>query len=181
MPDLRTWPRPDRLRRIVVVAFVATFALFVFFQWHDHLLSPYTIVSLELAWTPEQAAPMLAAWGAAGQQVAHESLVVDFAFMPAYAFLFAGVTLVVARGAPGRLGGMQINWQAIGLWLVAAPFLAWACDIAENLALFQVLAAPQAPPPAALQVAGWASSTKFELLILCFAYVLAVLLFRRRG
>ncbi len=177
MPDLTRWPAPTTLRRIVVVAFVATFGLFLLFQWHDRPLSPYTIVSFELAWTPEQASTMLTAWGAAGQQVARESLLLDFAFMPAYAFLFSGVTLSVVRGHwAGRWGTLR----TVGLWLVAAPFLAWACDITESLALLRVLAAPQTPSAAALQVAGWASSTKFELLLLCLGYVLVALLVRRR-
>jgi hypothetical protein len=177
MPDLRLWPSALALRRVIVVAFIATFGLFLVFQWHDHPLSPYTIVSLELAWTPEQASPMLAAWGAAGQQVARESLLLDFAFMPAYAFLFAGVVLVAARGAARR---MRTSLQTVGLWLVAAPFVAWACDITESLALLRLLAAPRDLSRPALQVAGWAASLKFELLLLCLGYTLLAFILRRR-
>jgi len=173
MPDLRRWPAPLFVRRIVIVAFTATFGLFLLFQWHDRPLSPYTIVSLELAWTPQQAAPMLAAWGAAGQQVARESLLLDFTFMPAYAFLFAGVALVSARRVRGTL-------QKLGFWLTAAPFVAWACDITENLALLRVLAAPQSLPAVPLQVAGWAASLKFELLLVVLGYVLVAFIIERR-
>lgn len=173
MPDLRQWPAAAVLRRVIIVAFVATFGLFLVFQWHDHPLSPYTIVSLELAWTPEQAGPMLAAWGAAGQKVARESLLLDFAFMPAYAFLFAGVVLVASRTARGNL-------QKLGQWLTAAPFVAWAGDITENLALLRVLAAPQNLSGPALQVAGFAASLKFEVLLLCVGYVVVAFILQRR-
>ena len=181
MPNLRQWPAPLTLRRIVIIAFSATFVLFLLFQWHDHPLSPYSIVSLELAWTPATAGTILAQWGAGGQQVARQSLWLDFLFMPAYAFLFAGATLSVARGAPQGFGaGTRINWQRWGFWLAALPFVAWACDITENLALLRVLAAADTPSATALQVAGWAASTKFELLLVCLAYSLGVLLLNRR-
>jgi hypothetical protein len=177
MPNLRRWPSSRTLRRVIVVAFIATFGLFLLFQWHDAPLSPYTIVSFELAWTPEQATPMLTAWGAAGQQVARESLWLDFAFMPAYAFLFAGVVLVAARSTARR---MPSTLQNLGLWLVVAPFVAWASDITENLALLRVLAAPADPSRVALQVAGLASSFKFELLLLCLGYTMVAFILRRR-
>jgi hypothetical protein len=62
---------------------------------------------------------------------------------------------------------------------VAAPFLAWTCDITENLALLRVLAAPQNLSAMALQVAGYAASTKFELLLICLGYALMALIARR--
>src|SRR5512141_3174165 len=97
MPDLIHWPSAGALRRLTALALLATLALVVVFAVHDRGLSPYSIVAYELAWTPAQAALLFASWGEAGARVARESLWIDFAFMPSYAVLFAGLVLTEAR------------------------------------------------------------------------------------
>src|SRR5258708_40139794 len=78
-------------------------------------------------------------WGRAGMAVMRRSLHVDFAFMPVYAFAAAMCTLLAARSASGFA-------QNVGLWLVLAPFLAWALDIVENLGLLAALDHYPNPP-----------------------------------
>jgi hypothetical protein len=168
MPDLAHWPPRAALRRLTLVSLAATAALFIYFRVHDRPLDPYTIVAFELAWTPAQARAMLTAWGAEGLRVARESLLVDFAFMPAYACLFAGLVLLEARRSAEAL-------RRVGLALAAAPFGAWLLDAIENVALLGVLARPEAPPAGLLLAAGAAASLKFLLLLACLLFIVATL------
>jgi hypothetical protein len=171
---LLAWPAELMLRRIAAVALLVTLGLMLVFAFHDQRLSPYSIVSLELAWTAERALEMFEAWGRAGQQVARQSLLIDLAFMPAYAVLFAGLVVIQARQARGR-------WQSAGLWLALAPFAAWLFDLVENAALWRVLARPESPPALELTIAGAAAALKFGLLLASVSYLLAMLLRRRLG
>jgi hypothetical protein len=171
MPDLARWPDRLALRRITALALVTTLAIFIIFAVHDRGLRPYTIIAFELAWTPLQAGVLLSTWGVAGRQVARESLLIDFAYMPAYAFLFAGLVLVEARRSAGRV-------QRLGLRLALAPFAAWLLDALENAALLGVLAAPAGPPAAMLLVAGLSATLKFLLLLACLLYIVFALAYR---
>jgi hypothetical protein len=171
MPDLTRWPGRVTLRWITALALLATLAIFIVFALHDRGLRPYTIVSFELAWTPLQAEKLFAAWGAPGQRVARESLLIDFAYMPAYALLFAGLVLVEARRSAGRV-------QRLGLSLALVPFAAWLCDAVENVALLNVLAAPASPSAPLLQLAGLSASLKFLLLLVCVLYIVFALAYR---
>lgn len=171
MPDLRHWPASSRLRTVTTAALLATVALFAAFAVHDRGLSPYTIVSFELAWTPAQAGALLAAWGAAGRQLARESLLLDFAFMPAYALTFAGLVVFEARRSRGAV-------QRLGLQLALAPLAAWLLDAVENLSLLAVLNTPANPPPALTLMAGLTASLKFLLLLVCVFYILFALAVR---
>ena len=177
LPDWRTWPSPAQLSRLIQVASIASLVIFAVLQFHDRPLSPFTIVSLELAFTPAQAARLLQAWGPRGVAVARESLFIDFAFTPAYAFAFAGLVLSAARAVTG-------GRQQLGFRLLAAPFAAWAYDLTENLSLLRVLADPPAfgtPAAAPLVLAGIVATLKFALLLACLIYGLAVLAWRRRA
>jgi hypothetical protein len=167
------WPPELRLRQVAALALLAVLALVVVFGIHDQRLSPYSIVSLELAWTPERAGEIFQAWGAAGLHTARRSLLIDLAFMPAYALLFASLVLILARQARGR-------WQTAGLWLVLAPFAAWLFDLIENATLLRVLGSAADPPATELTLAGAAAVLKFALLIACLVYMLAMLLRLRR-
>jgi hypothetical protein len=171
MPDLRRWPARVRLRTLTAAALLATVTLFALFAAHDRGLSPYTIVSLELAWTPAHASALLAAWGAAGRQLARESLLLDFTFMPAYALLFAGLVLFEARRSGGAV-------QRLGLNLALAPFAAWLLDAAENLSLLAVLNAPDNPPAPLTLFAGLSATVKFLLLLACVLYIVFALAYR---
>ncbi len=171
MPDLMHWPSPGALRRLTGLALLATLVLEAFFAVHDRGLSPYSIVAYELAWTPAQAARLFAAWGAAGARVARESLWIDFAFMPAYALLFAGLVLTEARDVTAGL-------RRVGLRIVLAPLAAWLFDALENASLLGVLGDTAAPSAPLLLAAGLAASLKFLLLLACIVYILTALAYR---
>jgi hypothetical protein len=171
MNRLAQFPNPQALRLVTALAFLFTAAIFFIFRVHDRPLQPYGIVAFELAWTPPKAEEIMSAWGKAGIRVARESLWIDFGYLPAYAFLFAGLTLMAARAATG--------WrQTLGFALALAPFVSAASDAIENFALLSVLQSPGNPSALALSVAGVSATIKFSLLLLCLLYMLFTVLYR---
>jgi hypothetical protein len=95
--------------------------------------------------------------------IGRKSLIIDFAYMPVYAFTFAALTLLAARAASGRA-------QSWGLWLALAPFGAWAFDILENVGLLVALRRHANPPALELAVSAAAAILKFGLLGLTVFY-----------
>lgn len=172
MLNLQRWPPPTVLRQVTLTALAATLAILLIFAVHDQPLRPYSIVALELAWTPGAAREMFTAWGPGGLQVARRSLLIDFIFMPAYALLFVSLMLGQARRASGR-------WQAAGILLAGAPFAAWAFDIIENVALLIGLTEPTTPSAEMFVMAGVAATIKFALLAICLAYLASTLIRHR--
>jgi hypothetical protein len=130
----------------------------------DKPLAPYSTIQFEFARTPERAGDMFKEWGAEHMAVARRGLLLDFAYMPVYALACAALTLLAARFAPDWLQ----NW---GLWLLAAPFVAWGLDIIENFGLLAALNQWQAPPPLPLAVSAGAAAAKFGLLGLALLYI----------
>jgi len=120
------------------------------------------IVTYELAFTGQKAYEILDAWGPEGQAAARHSLLVDFAFMPAYALAFAGITLVIARAQKGAL-------QTAGLRLTLAPIIAAVLDVIENVMLLSLLGLKDIPPIPPM-IAGIAASLKFALLLAVLLY-----------
>jgi hypothetical protein len=110
-------------------------------------------------------------WGEVGRQTARESLLIDFGYLPAYSFFFAGMTLMAARA----LSGWQ---QTLGFVLTFAPFMSAVSDATENLALLSVLQSPDSPSAAALTLAGVCATLKFSLLVICLLYMLGVVIYR---
>ncbi|WP_163996959.1 hypothetical protein [Pyxidicoccus caerfyrddinensis] len=125
------------------------------------------IIALEFIWTPERARALLDAWGPVKHSAAWDSVVLDFAFIPAYAALLMGLVLLVARGSSGRL-------QRLGLGLALMPWVAGLFDVVENLCLLRILDVPvsQLPSASLTVVAGVCAALKFALVIACALYVL---------
>lgn len=174
MRRLLTAPSRKALLTLVLIALTCLAGLTYSLQALNQVMAPHNIVAFEFAFTPERAGQMMTAWGEVGHAAARQSLWLDFLYMPAYAFFFSGLALFAARSASGR-------WQTLGLWLALTPFVAWAFDAIENVALLSVLP-PASPAPTPLMIAGAAASIKFGLLSLCWLYTLAVpfmLWFRR--
>jgi hypothetical protein len=166
MHTLLRAPRPARLRQVTGLALLATVLLYIVFGIHDRPLAPFSIVSYELAFTPARALAMFNAWGEAGRRVARESLLIDFAFMPAYALALGGLALAEARLAAGQM-------QRIGLAITLAPVMAAVFDVVENLALLAALSQPAAPSAGMLLVAGVCAVVKFALIIAAVVYIAA--------
>jgi hypothetical protein len=150
---------------IVLAALVATIAFRFLFAEPESIMSGlgYGIVPYELAYSVEQAGHILSAWGTEGQAAARRSLLIDFGFMPAYALLFGGITLLIARAQSGWL-------RRAGMWLTLAPFAAALLDLLENLALLRMLGTEAAVPSLLPAVAGGAATLKFALLLIAILY-----------
>lgn len=164
MHHLLTTPQTKNLVAVTLVAASAVAGFAYIFGLIHTALAPYSILDLEFAGTTQRLNAMTGAWGEAGNRAAQLSLWVDYAFMPAYAALFAGLTLLTARAVSGR-------WQTLGLWLTLAPFAAWAFDALENTLLFIALP-PAAPSDAVLTGAVAAAALKFGLLLAGAMYIL---------
>lgn len=166
MHHLLTIPKTKNLLAITLVSASAVAGFLYVFGLIHRPMAPYTILDLQFAGTAQRLNEMTSAWGEAGNRAAQLSLWVDFAFMPAYAALFAGLTLLAARAASGRQ-------QTLGLWLAPAPFAAWAFDALENALLLTALP-PAAPTDTVLSGAAAAAALKFGLLLAGAVYVLIV-------
>lgn len=165
--SMRRWlttPAPNTVWALTLAAASAVAGFVYVFDLIHRPMAPSTILDLEFAWTPERLNAMTTAWGPAGDAAARQSLWVDYGFMPAYALLFAGPILLIARAASGR-------WQTAGLALLWAPFAAWACDVVENVLLLSALP-PAVAASGALLGAGLAAAVKFLLLAVSLGYVL---------
>jgi hypothetical protein len=121
------------------------------------------IVDYELAFSAERASTILFLWGDAGRAAAGRSLWIDFAFMPSYALLVGGLTLLIGRAMPGW-------WGRVGLWLALAPILAALLDAFENVMLLSILDRVRNVPPIPPLAAGVAAAIKFGLLGLAAVY-----------
>ncbi len=168
MHALKTIPRQRIVVGVTLAALAAAALIWLQLARQEQVMQSrgYGIVSYQLAFTAPQAGQILDAWGPDGQQAARRSLLIDFAFMPAYGLLFAGVTLLVAR--------RQAGWiQSAGFALTPAPLAAIAFDVLENALLLSNLGSGGAFLPAAPLVAGVAASAKFALLALVILYWLA--------
>ncbi|GAB4473629.1 MAG: hypothetical protein Kow00124_12830 [Anaerolineae bacterium] len=169
MRILLTRPRTALAASITAAALIATVLIRGQFAGPEQIMQSrggYGIVPYELAFTARQADTILSAWGAEGQEAARRSLLVDFAFMPAYATLFAGITLLVARAARGQL-------QSVGLMLAPLQYVAALLDALENVMLLSLLGTQGAVPTLPPLAAGLAASIKFLILTLALIYWLA--------
>jgi len=160
---LKTRPAKPVVIAVTLVALLATAVVWLIMRADEAAMQAaggHGIVDYELAFTTERAEAILLAWGPAGQAAARHSLWVDYGFMPSYGLLFAGITLLIARGVTGK-------WQAAGLTLTPAPLAAAALDAIENVMLLITLGGAS---PAPVLVAGVCASIKFGLLMLVLLF-----------
>jgi hypothetical protein len=121
------------------------------------------IVDFELAFTSERAGEIISSWNPTSLQAVRQSLLLDYAFMPAYAMAFGGITLLVARAQ------QRPTLRKVGLWLALGCAAAAVLDALENLMLLLILGTQPIPPVAPL-IAGTSASIKFLLLLLALLY-----------
>src|SRR5664279_4702939 len=155
LPLATLMTRPLAIVALLLAAGVIAFMLY--FHSLEQQLPPESksIIQYEFAATPHTATDMFTTWQADGQAVIRWSLYIDFPFMPVYAFAFAAATLLAARAARGRL----LAW---GVWMLRAPFGAWAFDILENIGLLVALSRPDNPSGLALAVSAGSATLKFS-------------------
>lgn len=106
-------------------------------------------------------ADILARWGAAERRCARKSLLVDFAFMPAYALFGAGSMLLLSRYP------WNARCQALFFYASVLPLCAWIFDILENTASMKIIATPLGAYPTRrlLGVARFATTLKWMFLV----------------
>ena len=165
MQRLRSFPSTRALLVIFLVATAAALLIMARLRQYDAqmLALGHGIVAFELTYDGGVAADILAAWGATGRHAAQASTRLDFAFIPAYALAFAGLTLLLARRQRG-------GWRRLGLRLSGAPLLAGGLDVIENLFLLGMIDRPVGFPPAYALLASLAATAKFALLAGCLVY-----------
>lgn len=169
MESLKTFPPRRFLVAITLVALVATVVIWLVMRAPESQMQAaggYGIVDYELAYNAAKTETILRAWGSPGQAAARRSLLIDFAFMPAYGLLFAGITLLIARAQTGRLASLA----SVGRWLAPAPVAAALFDALENTMLLSMLGKMEHVPPLPPLVAGVSASIKFALLLLAILY-----------
>jgi hypothetical protein len=133
------------------------------------------IISFELTGGQGQADEILAEWGNEGQDAARESLWIDFGFLLAY-----GAFLTLALAATRDLA-RERSWPrmaAIGGFVVSFGALCAACDALENICLLLTLGGAGAAFPLLATIF---AASKFVLLAVAIAYLLAGLMLRPRG
>ncbi len=128
--------------------------------------APVGIISLELAFTPRRFDEIVATWDEVARVSAWYSLVVDLAFMVAYA---------LALRAWARAVGQRLLAESpiVGRWgdkVGAGALLAGVCDLMENIALAVALGPGGSDPWAS--VASSFAALKFFLLIVALFYAL---------
>lgn len=166
MQALESIPSWRTLIILTVVGLVATIGIRFLFDPLEAIMQEsggYGIIDYELAFTAEKADAMLQAWGETGRDATWRSLLIDFAFMPSYALLFGGITLLIARAMSGSLA-------VIGRWLAVGQWAAALLDALENVMLLIVLGAPGNVPALPPLVAGVSASIKFGLIGLAILY-----------
>lgn len=135
--------RPTLLAATAVAAL--TFALGIHFS-RPAVTPPIDILAFELAGTPDSAAVLLQAWGPVGTAYLRQTLWLDFGLILGYTgFLTLGCFLL-RNTWQSRMPRLAILANLVG----AGMLLAGACDVLENVALFQVLAASADPTWTAL-------------------------------
>lgn len=97
--------------------------------------SPFGIVSLELAGTPEVAQRIYAAWGESGHEAAQFNITIDFLYLLAYGFALS-IGCAVARLWWQRRSALLGRVGAALTWLMLVAALSDAC---ENAMLWHML------------------------------------------
>lgn len=128
---------PASVRKPLFLAFLAwTLILLLLFQPLNRPLmtsvAPSGIISLQLAWTADNAQEMMASWEADARLFAAFGLGFDYLFMPVYAMALALGALLAAGRRPG-------SFATLGAWAGWGAFLAAILDGLENLGQFHQL------------------------------------------
>ncbi len=181
LEKLQTFPVQGTLLLITIFGLIAFVALNI-------VMYPYTaataaagapsVVDFELTWGATRAQEINVWWWATdvhGDQFILN--LIDFAYMPAYAFFIGGAVLVTARKLPeGRQRGF-------GYVATLMPFIAWLCDFIENVNLLQLLIGNVTDPIAI--TASVAATIKFTFLFIAIGafggHLIRLLIHRTRG
>lgn len=155
---------PSTRKPLFWVFLIWTLGLLLLFQPLNRPLmttaAPSGIISLQLAWTPQNAQSMLNSWDASARLFAAFGLGFDYLFMPVYGLALALGALLAAGRHPG--------WFAkLGAWAGWGAFLAAVLDGLENLGQFHQLFNERVDLAAPI---GILATVKFTLILLGLVY-----------
>lgn len=162
---LDTAPRKGIVLGAVIVALISFVILVFFFQGIESTVAStgFGILDLEFAWTAAQATTILTAWGPTLIPLEIQGTYLDFAFIPSYATLITGLTLLLTRRFTGRV-------KTIGFLIALLPLFAGLLDGIENIHLLIMMAAPTTIAEITPLIASLCASIKFALLIITITY-----------
>ena len=132
-------------------------------------ITPYGIVDLELAGTPDRVTAILNAWGPGLIKRAVVNTRIDFIFLTCYGLFLFGVVQATARWFAGR-------WAKAGIWLSRAMIIAALFDAIENILMLKMLNGSLGKELVASTY--MFASVKFLLLLVGITYILFSILAR---
>jgi len=130
------------------------------------------IAAFELSGGQNRADEILAEWGEEGQDAARESLWIDFGFILAFG-TFLTLALTAMRDLARKRGWRRL--AGIGGIVFTFGALAATCDALEDVCLLLTLNGAGAALPVLATIF---ASTKFVLLVIAIAYLVASLAMR---
>ena len=161
---------PKFRKRILIILILVTLALMALLNGINKPLissvSPFGIISFELAGTLDSAQKILADWGETLRLIAAFSLGLDYVFMLAYPLAIGLACSWIAE----ELAAHHHPLAALGIWLAWAQGLAAFLDAIENISLIEVLLG--------MEIALWprlaqiCAVSKFVLVISGLLYVI---------
>ena len=165
---------PGKNRKSLFFGFlIFTISILVLFQFLNQPLmtasAPNGIISLQLAWTPENTQAMLDSWNANARLYGAFGLGFDYLFMPAYALALALGALLAAGRHPGW-------FSRLGSWIGYGSLIAAVFDAFENLLQFQQLFHGKVE---LAFIVGVIATLKFTLIILALLYGLTGLFWKK--
>ncbi len=137
LEKLQTFPAQRTLligTLVGLIAFVILNIVMYLYTAATAAVGAPSIIDFELTWGAARAQDINTLYWLLGVHDEQFTLnLIDFAYMPTYAFFIGGAVLLTARGLPK---GRQ---QQFGYAAALMPFGAWVCDVVENANLLQIL------------------------------------------
>lgn len=148
-------------------------------------VSPFGVMELEFMWNASQAQVIIEAWGAEFIQKELFVTYLDFVFMPAYAILFSGISLLISKKIIQFERDQTDHpimkvFQKYGLIIALFPWIAVIFDIIENLNIIYILTNPEIFGNFAPFLTSLCATIKFSFLlmsIVCSFIELLVVIF----
>ncbi len=124
-------------RKLLIASAITTFVMIAVMVMHGAPLkidgiTPYGIVDLELAGTPDKALDIYNAWGMELRNRALANTLIDFLFILSYGALLFCLVKTVARSYSGA-------WYTAGKWFSIAVIVAACFDGIENILMIKTL------------------------------------------